>query len=157
MSGPAAWIVGALALVLAVGFLIHRRRRRIGVWLVNKLLTALVSRAIAHAFAPLADLLTTACVPYLRTALAPTPDALVDPATLRAVLAHAAALVGGTTPAPVTAIAPYTVAELTTMGTHTATLAKTVLASYALGVPAADAERLLAAVGTRVLAAVPVA
>lgn len=155
MSGPAAWIVGALALVLAVGFLIYRRRRRLGVWLVNKLMTNLSSRGIQYGFDDAADLVATAAVPYLRTAFAPTPDAILDPATVRTVVSHAAALLGGKVPAAPVAIAPYTVAEMTTMGERTASLARKVLASYGLTVAATDAERLLGAVADRVLAAVP--
>lgn len=124
---------------------------------MNRLLTDLSSRAIAHGFSDTADLVATAAVPYLRSALAPTPDAVLDPATVRAVVSHAAALLGGKTPAVPVAIAPYTPAEMTTMAERTASLARKVLASYGLTVPAADAERLLGAVAERVLAQVPVA
>lgn len=125
---------------------------------MNVLVKDLTERAIAFGFDDTAAVVATAAVPYLRAALVPPTapaTAVIDPAILRAVIARAASLLGGTTPEPAVAMSPYTAEEMATMADRTAALARNVLASYALDVVAADAERLLGAVADRVLAAVP--
>lgn len=136
------------------GYIIYNRRGRIGVWVMEQFVKELVGRVIAYGFNDAVDLVATAVVPYLRAALtipeAGAEPALIDVPTLRMVIAGAAAILGGGTP-EAQATAVYTVEQVANMQAQTASLATSVLASYALPVPAADQARLLGAVAEQVL------